>query len=268
MEQEQKKQLSVPNAIILAGIIIAGAVLLTNYSPSISSGNIKVGQEALYDKTGNLNLGSANALPSIEAEKPIEKASPTLAPVSETDHVRYIGTMTREEILKSAKLTIIEYSDLECPFCKKFHPTMQQIIEAYPGQVVWVYRHFPLDSIHSKSRTESNASECAYEQGGDTTFWKYMDKIFEITPANNGLDLTKLSTVASDFGLNMTKFKTCLQNDTYAQKIQSQYESGVKAGVEGTPASFITTKDGRYAQIMGAESFESIKTKIDKLLKN
>lgn len=266
MEQEPKKQISIPNAIITAGLLIAGAVLLTNYSPTLSVGKIKAGQESRYDAGGSLNLGSDNAL-AVDTEKPTAKASPTLAPVSETDHVRYSGTMTREEILKKAELTIIEYSDLECPFCKRFHPTMKQVIEAYPGQVVWVYRHFPLDSLHSKARAEANASECAYEQGGDAAFWKYMDKIFEISPTNNGLDLAKLETVAYQFGLDMTKFKTCLQNDTYAQKVNSQYESGVKAGVEGTPASFITTKDGRYAQIMGAESFESIKEKIDALLK-
>ncbi len=268
-QQNTKTPLSIPNAIIAAGLLIAGAVLLTNYYPTnkaLLSNTEKGGQESQYDANGNLNLGTTNAVSDIAVDQ--VKASPTLAPVSDVDHVRYAGTASRAEALKNAKLTVIEYSDLECPFCKVFHPTMQKIVDAYPGQVVWIYRHFPLDSIHSKARNEANASECAYEQGGDTAFWKYIDEILSITPSNNKLDPAKLSSTASDLGLDMSKFATCLQNGTYVQKVQTMSESGLKAGVEGTPASFIVTRDGKYAQILGAEPYETVKAKVDGLLKN
>lgn len=257
MEHEQKQQLSTPNAIILAGIIIAGAILLTNYN----SANKKTSS---FDTDGNINLAQENSVAGTDEQQ--VKKSPVLAKLSESDHIRYAGNFDKNKMLKDKKLTIIEYSDLECPFCKVFHPTMQKIVEAYPNQIIWVYRQFPLDSLHSKARTEANATECTFEQGGDTAFWKYLDRIFEITPSNNGLDLTKLSTIATELGLDLTKFDLCIKNDTYKQKVNEQYESGVKAGVEGTPASFIVAKDGTYAQIMGAESFDSIKAKIDKLL--
>ncbi len=106
-----------------------------------------------------------------------------LDPVSASDHA--LGS-------PDAELTIIEYSDLECPFCKTFHATMQQVFEAYPGQIYWVYRHFPLDSIHPKARTEAQAAECAFEQKGNEAFWEYIDTLFKQTTSNNTFDLTLL----------------------------------------------------------------------------
>ncbi|MCI0542492.1 thioredoxin domain-containing protein [bacterium] len=90
----------------------------------------------------------------------------------------------------NAEIFIIEYSDLECPFCKRFHETMKQAMEQYgkDGQVAWVYRHFPLDAIHNKARKEAEATECAGELGGNDMFWKYTNKLMEITPSNNQLD--------------------------------------------------------------------------------
>ena len=69
---------------------------------------------------------------------------------------------------------------------------MQKIVADYKGQVAWVYRHFPIDSLHSRARKEAEATECANEFGGNTVFWQYLDKIFELTPSNDGLDPAEL----------------------------------------------------------------------------
>lgn len=87
----------------------------------------------------------------------------------------------------NAQITIIEYSDLECPFCKRFHQTMEQVMSTYSNDIRWVYRQFPLDSLHKKTRTESNAVLCAGEQG---KFWEFTDGIFRDTPSNDGMDIT------------------------------------------------------------------------------
>lgn len=112
-----------------------------------------------------------------------EKGSPKidLDPVTEKDHIA--GN-------PGAELLIVEYSDPECPFCKRFHATMLQVMSEYgkDGKVAWVYRHFPLDSIHSKARREAEAVECAGELGGNDKLWEYLNKLEEITPANNQLD--------------------------------------------------------------------------------
>lgn len=87
----------------------------------------------------------------------------------------------------NAQITIIEYTDLECPFCKRFHQTMQQVLATYSDDIRVILRHFPLDSLHKKARTEANAVECAGEQG---KFWEFVDGIFKVTPSNDGMDIT------------------------------------------------------------------------------
>lgn len=103
-----------------------------------------------------------------------------LREVTQADHVR--GEF-------NAPLTFVEYSDTECPFCKRFHETMQNVIKEYPGKVRWIYRHFPLVQLHPKAPKEAQATECAGEQG---RFWEYLDRLFEVTPSNNNLDLSQL----------------------------------------------------------------------------
>src|SRR3989338_2531696 len=119
---------------------------------------------------------------AVSANAPLPKTK------QESDNV---GELTDRDHLRGdpkATVKVVEFSDLECPFCKNFHRTMQQVMSEYSGQVAWVYRHFPLDSLHSKARKEAEASECAAELGGNDGFWAYVDKLFEITPSNNGLD--------------------------------------------------------------------------------
>ena len=106
-----------------------------------------------------------------------------IRPVSSEDHI--LGN-------KNAKIVIVEYSDLECPFCKVFHNTMHQVVEKSNGDVAWVYRHYPIPQLHKKAFHEAEATECAWEQKGNDGFWKYMDKLFEITTSNDGLDESRL----------------------------------------------------------------------------
>ncbi len=112
--------------------------------------------------------------------KSIEKQ---IKPVSSDDHI--LGNI-------NARIVIIEYSDLECPFCKVFHNTMHQVVEKSNGDVAWIYRHYPIPQLHPKAFHEAEATECAWEQGGNKTFWKYIDKLFEVTPSNNGLPESQL----------------------------------------------------------------------------
>lgn len=169
---------------------------------------------------------------------------------------------------RNARILLIEYSDLECPFCKRFHPTAQQIVDEYKNQVAWVYRHFPLDQIHSKARKQAEATECAAELSGNDGFWKMTDKIFEVTPSNNGLDMDSLPDLAQQVGLDKNRFKTCLDSGKYANRVEADYQSGVKAGISGTPGNILLdTKTGKTRLIPGALPFDQFKQAIDELLK-
>lgn len=136
----------------------------------------------------------------------------------------------------------------------------------YGDKVSWVYRHFPIDSLHTKARKEAEATECANKLGGNDAFWKYLDMIFESTPSNDGLDTALLPIFAERIGLNVSDFNQCLSSGEFADKVQADFESGVRAGVTGTPFSVIISEDGTQTPLNGANDVELFKT-LDRLLK-
>lgn len=188
---------------------------------------------------------------------PVKAETLNLEKVTDKDHIK--GSA-------DAQLTWIEYSDLECPFCKKIHPDLQKMLDEYKGKVKWVYRHFPLDQIHPKADKEAEATECAAELGGNDAFWKMADKIFEVTPSNNGLNLDDLPKLASQIGLDQNKFKSCLDSGKYAKHVEEDFQGGSKSGVTGTPGNFLLDKKGNAWIIPGAMPYATIKQVIDKAL--
>lgn len=91
-------------------------------------------------------------------------------PVTDKDHI--LGS-------KDADIVIIEYSDLECPFCSRFHGTMHQVVKDYDGKVAWVFRHLPLEQLHPNAFNKAISSECVFDLGGEEKFWSYIDAIFK-----------------------------------------------------------------------------------------
>lgn len=208
----------------------------------------------LFPKNG-LQLGSTTqtAQPGTgTAATPALKVTGKIKPVTDKDHIR--GN-------KNAKVTLVEYSDLECPFCKSFHPTMKEVLQTYGDKVRWVYRHFPL-SFHQNAQKEAEASECVAELGGNDAFWDYVDKIFERTTSNGtGFALDKLGPLASEVGVNQAQFQSCLDSGKYTKLVQDQIADGTAGGVSGTPSTFI---NGQLT--VGAQPVSSFKTIIDQEL--
>lgn len=169
---------------------------------------------------------------------------------------------------KNAKMALIEYTDLECPYCKKFHPTAQQVIDTYKGKVMWVMRHFPL-SFHANAQKEAEATECAAEQGGNDAFWKYIDTLTERTTSNGtGFALDKLVPLAKELGLDDAKFKMCLDNDKYTKLVQDQQTAGQNGGISGTPGNILMNlSTGETKLLPGAVPFSQIQPLIDEMLK-
>lgn len=147
---------------------------------------------------------------------------------------------------QDAKIVLVEYSDTECPFCKLFHKTLAQAANEYPKDFAWVYRHYPIAQLHSKAAKEAEATECAAELGGNDGFWKYMDRLMEVTPANNGLDLAELPKIAAFIGLDEAKFKDCLASGKYADKVMREIAEAEKVGAQGTPYSVLMFGDQKY----------------------
>lgn len=216
-ENKPQATLNIPTAIVIAGAIIAMAVIW-NKSPAPVS---KTNTAAVNDSF----------------EENVKK-------ITSQDHI--LGN-------PNAKIRIIEYSDTSCPFCKIFHNTMRQVMNSYgvAGNVAWVYRHYPLDKpkadgtiLHPNAGREAQALECAYDQGGNDGFWKYTNRLYEITPAVTpdspaGLDQKQLPVIAHDVGLDVEKFNNCLATGKYKDKVDAQFTDGVNIGIQGTPSSII-----------------------------
>lgn len=156
----------------------------------------------------------------------------------------------------NAPITLVEFSDFECPFCERHYPTLKKILSDYAGKVRLVYKHFPL-SFHPNSQKAAEASECADEQG---KFWEYHDKLFENQAAGYSVD--KFKKWADELGFNAKKFNDCLDTDKYASKVAADEQEGQNDGVQGTPATFV---NGQL--VSGAVPLESFKSIIDSLLK-
>lgn len=232
----------VPGAIVLAGALIAFAIYSGNKAPASPAA-----------------APAPNLAASQAADIPAQPPKPTIGAfreVSSADHVR--GSA-------NAKVTIIDYSDTECPFCKRFHTVMKQVMTAYPNDVRWVYRHMPIEQLHSQARQESVATECAGEQG---KFWEMLDKIYEVTPSNDGLDLATLPDLAKQVGVaDAAKFADCLKSDKFKQLIDDSIADGETAGAQGTPYSVVIGPKGEKLPINGAQSLAQVKALVDSLLK-
>src|SRR3989344_1952564 len=132
----------------------------------------------------------------------------------------------------NATVTILEYSDFQCPFCGQAEPTIKQILDKYPNDVRVIYKHFPLSQIHPYSEKAAEAAECAADQG---KFWEMHDIMF----ANqNNLYTNSLKQYAKDIGLNTDDFNSCLDSGAMKPLVDNDLRDGGEAGVRGTPAFF------------------------------
>lgn len=163
---------------------------------------------------------------------------------------------------KKAKLTIVEFSDIDCPYCVKFHETMQKLNDEYKGKINWVYKHFPLTSLHPNAFKKAEATECVGDLGGNDKFWPFLDKLV----TDKTLTMDKLSEVAATLGVKADKFQECLDSGKFTEKVQDQADQAVKAGGRGTPYSVIVFEDQKIP-INGALPYEQVKAQIDALLK-
>lgn len=156
---------------------------------------------------------------------------------------------------EQAKVTVIEFSDFQCPFCKRARPTVQQLMDTYKDSVKYVFRDFPL-SFHQYSFKAHEAANCANAQG---KFWEMYQKLFD---SQSALEVKNLKGYAKELGLDTAAFDQCLDSGKFAAEVQKDIEDGVNAGVNGTPAFFING-----IQVSGAQPFANFKTIIDKELK-
>lgn len=232
----KKGNINLSVSIIIAGLIIAGAVVYSNgdkKTPSVDDSSPTVPQAA----------GDASKVNPVTAE----------------DHI--FGN-------PDAPLKVVEYSDFECPFCSRLHLTLKQLVEESNGQVAWVYRQFPLDSLHPvKARLEAVTSECVAEIGGNNAFWQFAEKFFEVTPSNNQTDVdTVLPQIIAEIGLDQAAIDECVESGRHDQNIQDDINNAVEVGGKGTPYSIIIAPNGDTFAVSGAQPLKVFQQITEQLL--
>jgi len=156
---------------------------------------------------------------------------------------------------EDAPITIVEFSDYQCPYCRRWNEEVYQpLLNAYPGQIRLVYRHFPLTSIHPDALPAAEASMCANEQN---SFWQFHDKLF----SSDSLGSSTYTQYAQDIGLDMTAFKSCIDEHKYQDVVQADLDFAVGLGVRSTPTFFING-----LAIVGAQPLDIFKQVIDQEL--
>jgi len=158
-----------------------------------------------------------------------------------------------------APITIVEFSDFQCPFCAKFHSTTFPQLEANyidSGKVKFVYRDFPIQSIHPNAVPAAFAAECADEQG---MFWEYHDLVFENQKKWQGLSgpimVDTFEQYAMELGLNTSDFNTCFESGKYADEVTKDLQDGASYGITGTPGFFVGNDELGYVKIIGAQPY-------------
>lgn len=154
---------------------------------------------------------------------------------------------------KDAKVTVVEYSDFECPYCVKASHVVQQLREKYGNKIKFIYKQFPLN-FHANAQKAAEASLCAYEQGAEH-FWTMHNALFA---SQNNLKVKMFKDKAKSMGLDTKKFSSCLDGGKMAQQVKSELAEGMEIGVSSTPAFFI---NGRM--ILGAQPLEAFVKQID-----
>jgi len=215
--------------------------------------------------TGGFGIKDNNQGPTGAAIVPTG-GSPTQEPSLGKVEVKEI--MEDDPVLgeKDAPITLIEFSDFQCPFCQRFvTQTLGQIKTNYidTGKVKMVYRDFPLESIHPQARPAAEAGECADEQG---KFWEYHDKLFENQQIWASSGKEELKKYAEELGLDSDKFNDCLDSSKYKDEVTKDLADAQKYGGRGTPFFVLVNEDGETQVISGAVPFANFEAAIKALL--
>lgn len=233
MSESDKSALGVPAAIVAVGVLVAGAILW-------------VGQ------------GNQQAAPAAPSAPAAQTGNPSaVAPVTDADWVR--GP-------RDAKITIVEYADIDCPFCQRIHPEIKSILAdpKYAGKVAWAYRHLPLP-MHPLAQTKAVATECVGKEKGNDAFWAYLDLLSE-DDATLRKDAARLSTLAVQAGASKATFDKCLADKATLAEVTADAANAKATGGSGTPWSVVIGPNKQFQTVSGNRP-DALRAALDEMLK-
>lgn len=258
-------------AIVFASTVVSASLVVSSLAFTGQLSSNVIGKPATTQVSqAEIDKKVADSIEAYAKQKGTEVKQPSSVVNSAANTASDVRKIDKEKDHirgdKDARITIIEYSDYECGFCRIFHGTVNRLLETYDGKVNWVFRHYPL-SIHEPAATElAIASECIAEQGGSDAFWKFTDAVFADSAKGSDIKAWSIKTAAK-IGLSDAKMKTCLDSNSYAAKVAEQTDEGTAFGVRGTPGNFfVDNKLGTVKFIPGALPYDRLKSTVDGML--
>jgi protein-disulfide isomerase len=222
---------NLPIAIAFAAVLIAGAIFFNGMkSPAETDTNVDLDAKIAAGIEGYIKKQQEEARRAQEEANKPKKVEGVSA-----DDDAILGD-------PDAPVTIVEFSDYECPFCKRnFQQVLPKIKEKYidTGKVKYVFRDLPLPFHEPIATQEALAAECAGDMGGDSKYYEFHDELYRTTKSNKGLEQSQLYEIAEKVGLNAAEFKECLDTEKFKEEIEKDMADGASYGVTGTPGFFI-----------------------------
>ncbi|MBU0613522.1 DsbA family protein [Patescibacteria group bacterium] len=237
-----------PKASFVFGLTLGVAIIsIVGFATVLSMSADGDADSKTAETNTNKNTAQANTNTAVAPTATVIK----LAAITDSDNIR--GD-------KNAPITLVEFSDFECPYCSRLFPTLEALLDKYEGEVRLVYKHFPLTSIHDQAVPAAEASECA---GDQSKFWEYHDALYS--------DQSKLadgyySELAATLGLNTTQFDDCFNSRKYQERVATQSVEAQAAGGQGTPYTVMIDADGNTTPLNGAIPQANFEVVIDQAL--
>jgi len=246
---------------MIKGIVVA--IAIATFLGGYSIGTMQISDDGLSKDD------MRDVIDAYVAEQGVAAPTPTQQP-TQPSAPQIIQVSLDDDPVKGnpdAEVIVVEFSDFQCPFCSRFYDqTLPLIQQNYidTGKIKFVYRDFPLDSLHPNARPAHIAAECADEQG---KFWEYHDVLFDKQSEWNRLPSADLQSTqtqyASDLGLQSASFENCLKSDKIADEVNKDALDAARVGATGTPAFFIGNEKDGFIKLSGAQPFPSFQAVID-----
>lgn len=249
--------------IVLAYLAISSASHIENKIDTLQAEITALAQKEVTPSPVNMEEAIVDAIKGMEARKQSELESKKYAKYKAAEETS--GDKSIYGNL-NARFTLVEFSDFECPFCKRFHDTPKQVVDGSGGNVNWEWKHLPLSHHNPVSQVQSLAAECVREQKGNRGFWVFLDEVFS-TSAGGGKGVPNLATAIANVGANVEEAETCLTDRRYANRLKADLDLAVSNGITGTPATFIVDNlTGRKQLLAGAQPAAAFMAAISKMI--
>lgn len=212
-------------------------------------------------------VAKSGRIGTVAAPNPSIAAAPTAPSGPTADQLKSVGEITDTDHVignpSKAKAILIEYSDLNCSFCKKFHPTIEAMVEKYGHDVAWVYRHHPILG----SQAEAEAAECAAKIGGEQAFWGFINGYFNtIAGTPDASSRPAMLTLATSLGVSQAAMTTCLDSGEMTAAVTAMSSGAQGIGISSTPSTVVIGSNGEAELINGAQPQAQVEAIIEKYL--